>query len=525
MILGGHGAHDLGERPTARVILDRIRDESEKGSWFERLFMRIALQQPEFEIEGIWPDLVFADSESRYPPGRAVLLYNRKADRMNNVKVKNPKSFAECKATAKEANQAMIDFDEAAELGMNMNEAIVFACQKRYIFSHAKIGSVRHYKDGQWWNYCSTRKLVKQIKILSRGDVRGAFKRLVSKGFLKCRNDMNEASYDRTLWYALPGYLTDEVPGKGIESGTNGKARHNGGVPRVNGKAKANGKASGRGGSSVTQGVGRQEPRGGSSVTQGGGSSVTQQYHIVKDSCSSTEEKRKEKKKKDLKFSVSNNQDSIESKQTLSGTGSLDSAVQDVDGPEPALGLNGSVSSLQVPASALPNGSAEPDYDKLGEEFLKECAPKLSVLVRENPHSYEKAWHTFLAEKKRESAVERQSSHGQVVQSQAEKLEAEREADRAQMIKRIQESQRAWKERELPPVPFESDLPEGPGAQAERAVEWEAFMTVLHQKIQDDEKFRTRAFGNWLADKGLGADRKVDLNHRRYVAKMFKEYA
>ena len=49
---------DLGERPTARVILDRIRtdsrDESEKGRWFEQLFKRIALQQPEFEIDGIW---------------------------------------------------------------------------------------------------------------------------------------------------------------------------------------------------------------------------------------------------------------------------------------------------------------------------------------------------------------------------------------------------------------------------------------------------------------------------------------
>ena len=49
---------DLAGRPSARVILDRIRaesrDESEKGRWFEHLFMRIALQQPEFEIDGIW---------------------------------------------------------------------------------------------------------------------------------------------------------------------------------------------------------------------------------------------------------------------------------------------------------------------------------------------------------------------------------------------------------------------------------------------------------------------------------------
>ncbi len=49
---------DLAGRPSARVILDRIRkesrDESEKGRWFEQLFMRVALQQPEFEIDGIW---------------------------------------------------------------------------------------------------------------------------------------------------------------------------------------------------------------------------------------------------------------------------------------------------------------------------------------------------------------------------------------------------------------------------------------------------------------------------------------
>ncbi len=49
---------DLAGRPTAGTILDRIRnqsrDESEKGRWFEQLFMRIALQEPEFEIEQIW---------------------------------------------------------------------------------------------------------------------------------------------------------------------------------------------------------------------------------------------------------------------------------------------------------------------------------------------------------------------------------------------------------------------------------------------------------------------------------------
>ena len=49
---------DLAGRPVAGVILHRIRtesrDESEKGRWFEQLFMRVACQQPDFEIDGIW---------------------------------------------------------------------------------------------------------------------------------------------------------------------------------------------------------------------------------------------------------------------------------------------------------------------------------------------------------------------------------------------------------------------------------------------------------------------------------------
>ena len=48
----------FGGNPTGGAVLDRIRlenrDESEKGRWFERLFMRIALQDLECEIDSIW---------------------------------------------------------------------------------------------------------------------------------------------------------------------------------------------------------------------------------------------------------------------------------------------------------------------------------------------------------------------------------------------------------------------------------------------------------------------------------------
>ena len=49
---------DFGGKQTTGEILDRIRqesrDESEKGRWFEQLFMRLALQEPEFEIDAVW---------------------------------------------------------------------------------------------------------------------------------------------------------------------------------------------------------------------------------------------------------------------------------------------------------------------------------------------------------------------------------------------------------------------------------------------------------------------------------------
>ena len=49
---------DFGGGLTAGEVLDRIRresrDESEKGRWFEQLFMRLALQEPEFEIDAVW---------------------------------------------------------------------------------------------------------------------------------------------------------------------------------------------------------------------------------------------------------------------------------------------------------------------------------------------------------------------------------------------------------------------------------------------------------------------------------------
>ena len=48
----------FGGKPTVGAVLDSIRlqsrDESEKGRWFEQLFMRIAPQELDFEIDSVW---------------------------------------------------------------------------------------------------------------------------------------------------------------------------------------------------------------------------------------------------------------------------------------------------------------------------------------------------------------------------------------------------------------------------------------------------------------------------------------
>ena len=61
---------DFVDYLVAGEVLEKIRkesrDETEKGRWFERLFMRVVKQSPELEIEGIWrwPDWPDREAET-----------------------------------------------------------------------------------------------------------------------------------------------------------------------------------------------------------------------------------------------------------------------------------------------------------------------------------------------------------------------------------------------------------------------------------------------------------------------------
>ena len=336
---------------------------------------------------------------------------------MNSAEVKHPKSVKECKPVRKGANQAMVVFDEAGKLGLNADEAIVYACQKRYIFSHAQKGSIQHYKDGQWWNYCSSRKLSKKIKIMGKNLICRTLKNLVKKGVLLSRDDMNEASYDRTFWYCIPGYLTDDLPREGTVSGTKKKARHNGGVPRangsVNGKAKQNGKASTKGGVLTTEGVSNgvdmgvpDQVRGAvPEQVRGAVPEQVRQYHRIKnsynkDSCSTvvgTAEVGTTEKNDFSDLSIENqdikinqdakgSQDSISSDQSISGTGSKDSGTRS-DNPSSAFD-----SHDLVPAEDLDPEESFSALDGKDSGISQERADAIkAVLERPEPTAYEKA--------------------------------------------------------------------------------------------------------------------------------------
>ena len=449
---------------------------------------------------------------------------------------REPKTFAECRKADKEATQIMVDCDKAIKLGLKLNDAFVLAYQKRFIYSHASMGSIRHFKDGQWWNFCSSQKLADKIRLLTYAQVRWSLNSLVEQGVLLRRDDLNEASYDKTYWYCIPGYLTDEVPGKGIASGTNGKARHNGGVPRTNGSAKRKAKAKGKALIKTMSLEGSPSDKGGGSpvtdpllpVTEEGVLPVTDQYHIVQDSYSTALEEKIKNRKENLsnlsitnqntvgteepKESISGTEGSegvvsetpvpasvsevqavpVGNKESISGTGSDVPALKDSgsrsDNPSSALGLNDSVAALQVPASALSKKPAAqtvqvpvqvpavpevPAVDPLHAEFYKTLTDK----DKSSKVLYKIAWTRFLDEKSGKAAKDRAERKEWVASANA-RLEA--------LQKEIASFKKA--------CPSET---------------WK-YDTLRHY-----------AWVNWQADVRQGAERKVDSWPRRYFGRVY----
>ena len=60
----------------------------------------------------------------------------------------------------------------------------------------------KHFHDGYYWTYNSTKAFSKQFPYLSQRQIETALKKLRDEGILKTGN-YNAMAYDRTLWYAI----------------------------------------------------------------------------------------------------------------------------------------------------------------------------------------------------------------------------------------------------------------------------------------------------------------------------------
>ena len=70
------------------------------------------------------------------------------------------------------------------------------------------LASDRNIHDGEVWNYVSVKRLVEVFPYWTAKKVRTILGKLVEVGALKTGN-YNQNQYDRTVWYAIPGFLSE----------------------------------------------------------------------------------------------------------------------------------------------------------------------------------------------------------------------------------------------------------------------------------------------------------------------------
>lgn len=96
----------------------------------------------------------------------------------------------------------VFDTEVATKVGLNaavIYENIRFWCEKN-------AANGRHFHDGEWWTYNSSKAFLVLFPYLTEKQIRGAIDALISAGLVRTGN-YNESAYDRTRWFCLPGYF------------------------------------------------------------------------------------------------------------------------------------------------------------------------------------------------------------------------------------------------------------------------------------------------------------------------------
>lgn len=71
-----------------------------------------------------------------------------------------------------------------------------------YSYVEKNRANEKHFYDGRYWTYNSTKGFGEQFPYLTERQVRYALEKLKADGYIIVGN-YNKSQYDRTLWYAL----------------------------------------------------------------------------------------------------------------------------------------------------------------------------------------------------------------------------------------------------------------------------------------------------------------------------------
>lgn len=96
------------------------------------------------------------------------------------------------------ANMHSFDVEVAQEVGVNA--AILLQSIKWWCLKNK--ANDRHYHDGLYWTYNSTKALAELYPYLGKGAIGTALRKLEDGGYIRTGN-FNKSAYDRTKWYAI----------------------------------------------------------------------------------------------------------------------------------------------------------------------------------------------------------------------------------------------------------------------------------------------------------------------------------
>lgn len=94
---------------------------------------------------------------------------------------------------------AIFHFDSDIAKELDINAAVIY--QNIKYWCEKNRANDKHFHDGLYWTYNSTKAFKELFPFLTIRQTRSALKRLETAGYVKTGN-FNNAAYDRTLWYA-----------------------------------------------------------------------------------------------------------------------------------------------------------------------------------------------------------------------------------------------------------------------------------------------------------------------------------